>query len=167
MDELPGGFSITSAIYNSKIATDTDTGQAFTYLGIGDGLGLFISAACIILMLWLGILFSRFLLQLAPVKGDTVTASGRFGYLWKIAVLASLLGIILIIPFRIMPWNRALAPVFVTLLSVPILFSNAWKLKGSKTLDNEVNEKIFLLPIIFLVVLLLIFQLVLAKGIEM
>ncbi len=149
----------------AKVATDTDTGQAFTYLGIGEGLGFVISIAGIIAMLYTGVLFSKYLLRLAPSNELINTASGRFGYLFRIAVLASVVGAILIIPFRIMPWDRALAPVMVTLISIPMVFAHAWKAKISTTINSDVNKKLFIVPIVLLLALLLIFQLILAKGV--
>lgn len=149
------------------MAPDTDTGQAFTYLGLSQTTGWIIAFAGIIFMLVIGTLFAKFLLQLAPSTVFTENAKARFGYLFRIALLASVIGIILIIPFRIMPWYRAMAPVFVTLLSIPMIFAHAWKIKSLAPVDNEINKKIFIAPIILLIALLLVFQLVLAKGIEM
>ena len=149
------------------MAPDTDTGQAFNYLGLGQMTGLMIAISSIVLMLVIGSLFSKFLLELAPSPSITETARTRFGYLSRIALFASVIGIILIIPFRIMPWERASAPFFVTLLSIPIVFANAWKIRPQQTVNNVVNNKIVLLPIILLIIVLLIFQLVLAKGVEM
>ena len=148
-------------------APDTDTGQAFTYLKIGNTLGLVISVVCIFFMLWMGSAYSKFLLRLAPSTDYTANASSRFGYLFRIALLASLIGIILIIPFRIMPWDRAIAPVMVTLISVPMVFANAWKVKPLITINSSINKKIIVLPVILLVILLFIFQFILAKGVEM
>lgn len=150
-----------------KIAPDTDTGQAFTYLGIGEGLGIFISIAGIAVMLYLGVLFSKYLLRLSPSVDRISTAPGRFSYLFRIALLASLAGIILIIPFRIMPWNRALAPVMVTLISIPMVFAHGWKAKVTRIINSDVNNKIHLVPIVLLLLLLLIFQFILAPGINM
>ena len=149
------------------MAPDTDTGQAFDYLGLSQTTGFIISITGIVLMLLIGSLFSKYLLQLAPSNFITENASSRFGYLSRIALLASVIGIILIIPFRIMPWERASAPVFVTLLSIPMVFAHAWKVKPQQTVNNNVNKEIAFLPIILLIIVLLIFQLVLAKGVEM
>lgn len=151
----------------AAMAPDTDTGQAYTYLGIIDKIGLLITIAGIILMLLTGMAYSQYLLQLAPSNNYIATAVNRFNYLFRIAVAASVIGIMLIIPFRIMPWSRATAPVFVTLLSVPMVFAHAWKAKAGYTMNSDVNRKIFLVPVILLIILLLIFQLILAKGVEM
>lgn len=147
-------------------ARDTDTGQAFTYLGIGDTAGTIIAVAGIGIMLLVLSAYSRFLLQLAPGTRYTDKPGKRFGYLFQIAVAASLVGIALIIPFRVMPWNRAFAPIAVTLISIPMVFANAWKVKNVIPVNSQVNQKIFWVPVVVLVALLLVFQLVLAKGIE-
>ena len=149
------------------MAPDTDTGQAFTYLGLSQTTGWIIAIAGIVSMLLIGCFFAKYLLQLAPSSSITEYAGPRFGYLFRIALLASVIGIILIIPFRIMPWERASAPIFVTLLSIPIVFTHAWKINPLTPINNDVNKKVLLLPVIFLIILLLIFQLILAKGVEM
>ena len=149
------------------MAADTDTGQAFTYLGLGQTTGWIIAIFSLLLMLLLGAVFSKFLLQLASSVLVTETARRRFGYLFRIALVASVIGIILIVPFRIMPWSRAMAPIFVTLFSIPMVFAHAWKLKPLIPVNNNINQRFFLLPLILLAILLLIFQLILAKGVEM
>jgi len=151
----------------AKAAPDTDTGQAFTYLGIGDTAGIIITIAGIIAMLVIGASYSRYLLQLAPTTEQTDKPAKRFGYLFKIAIAASLIGIVLIIPFRIMPWDRALAPVAVTMISIPMVFAHAWKVERINPINSEVNKKIFLVPVLILIAVLLIFQFILAKGVEM
>jgi hypothetical protein len=118
-------------------------------------------------MLYLGELFSKYLLRLAPSIDLISTASGRFSYLFRIAVLAAVVGIILIIPFRIMPWDRALAPVMVALISVPMVFAHGWKAKISNTINSSVNNKISIVPIALLLIVLLVFQLILAKGVNL
>jgi len=149
------------------MAPDTDTGQAFNYLGLSQTTGLIISISGILLMLLIGSLFSKYLLQLASSAVITETARSRSGYLFRIAIVASVIGIILIIPFRIMPWERASAPFFVTLLSIPMVFANGWRVKTLVPVNNGINKKIFLMPVILLIILLVIFQLILAPGVEM
>lgn len=144
---------------------DTDTGQAYVYLAIPEKLGLLITVAGIILMLAVAMAYSRYLLQMSPSADYAATASRRFNYLLHAAVIASLIGILLIIPFRIMPWNRAMAPVMVTLISIPMVFANAWNVKEVHTINSRINQKVFMLPIVSLAILLLVFQFILAKGV--
>jgi hypothetical protein len=149
------------------MAPDTDTGQAFNYLGLSETTGWFIAVISILVILFICSLFSKFFLQLAPSVLIPENARARFGYLFRIALLASVIGIVLIVPFRIMPLNRAMAPVLVTLFTVPMIFAHAWKLRPLVPVNNDVNRKVFLAPIVMLVILLLIFQLILAKGVEL
>ena len=151
----------------AMMAPDTDTGQAFTYLGISRPVGLLISLASIILLLLTSMAYSQYLLEMAPSGANTKTAGKRFRYLLRIAGWAAIIGLIFITPFRIMPWSRAAAPVFVTLFAVPMILANSWKVENIQTVNNEINRKIFPGPIIALLAVLLIFQLILAKGIEM
>jgi hypothetical protein len=79
-------------------------------------------------------------------------------------IIASFLGAMICIPFRIMPWTRAVTPFMVTLISVPMIWTYGWKVSPVKVVDNIINHKIVLLPILILLLLLVFFQLVLAKG---
>jgi hypothetical protein len=151
----------------AQSAPDTDTGQAFTYLGVGKVAGIVIAVSGVIIMLTICAAYSRFLLQLAPHTDMTNHATKRSGYLFKIAVLAASMGIVMIIPFRIMPWDRALAPIFVTLFSIPMVFANGWAVKNINPINSKINKKVFIVPLVLLVIVLLVFQLVLSKGVEM
>jgi len=66
-----------------------------------------------------------------------------------------------------MPWNRAMAPVLVTLISIPMVFANAWKVTEVQTINSKINQKVYLMPVALLILLLLVLQLILAKGMEM
>ena len=149
------------------MATDTDTGQAFNYLGLSQTAGWIIAIVSIIFLLFICSLFSKFLLQLAPSALITQSAGTRFKFIFLIAILASAIGIILIIPFRIMPWSRAMAPVLVTLFTVPMIYAHAWKPGPLVPINSNANRKVCWVPIVMLVIVLLIFQLILAKGVEM
>lgn len=149
------------------MAPDTDTGQAFNYIGLSQTAGWLIAIISMIAMLFICSMFSKFLLQLAPSGKITENTRSRFGYLFRIALVASIIGVMLIIPFRIMPWGRAMAPLFATLLSVPMVYAHAWKLRPFTPINSDINKNVFLIPIAMLIVLLLIFQLILAKGVEM
>jgi len=66
-----------------------------------------------------------------------------------------------------MPWNRAMALVLVTLISIPMVFANAWKVTEVQTINSKINQKVYLMPVALLILLLLVLQLILAKGMEM
>ena len=128
---------------------------------------MIIAVPSIIIMFLISASYSRYLLQLAPSAIIPDLSGKRLLYLFKIAVIAALIGIVLLIPFRIIPWDPAQAPVFVTLISIPMVFGNAWRVKNLNPINSKVNHKVFVVPIVILIALLLLFQLVLAKGVEM
>lgn len=144
---------------------ETDTGQAFTWLGWSDTTGYLLMAGGIFLVVVIALSSSRLLLELAPTNANVTHPKRRFGYLFRGAFLAGLIGIALIFPFRIPPMDRALAPVLVTMISVPWIFANAWRVKEVKTRRNVVNERILWTPVFILLILLAVFQLVLAPGV--
>jgi hypothetical protein len=143
---------------------DTDTGQVFTYLGISDGAGLAIGVVSLFTMLILGNHFSRMLLELCPEKVIS-NPTTQFKYIKTIALWPAIIGALLCVPFRIMPWNRAATPLMLALISVPMVVASAWNAKVKEGHDDVVNHKILITPIVALIILLLIFQIVLAKGV--
>jgi hypothetical protein len=147
------------------IASETDTGQAFTYLGWNATTGYVLMFISVGLIIGISMASSRYVLELAPKTVNTDDAYKRFSYLFRGAFLPGIIGIILIFPFRIMPLDRAIAPVLVTLISVPWLFAHAWRVKNAPRNDNDVNHKVLAVPVVLLVILLVIFQLVLAPGV--
>jgi len=150
----------------AKAAPDTDTGQAFTYLGIDYVSGSVIIIICLVCMLLICAYTSRLLLELAPSPASISSSGSRFKYSSRIVLLGSLIGTILIIPFRIMPWDRAIAPVMVWLISIPMVFAHSWYIKRVSISGNDVNMKFKFIPFVVLVFLLLVFQLILAPGIR-
>ena len=151
-------------VHTAIVAPQTDVAVAFAYLGIGEtGLG-FLTAISGVGIIGVALVFTRFLLEHAP--GNFLHhPKSRFKYIFYIALLAALLGAVLIIPFRIMPWHQMAAPFILFLFSLPWIYANAWWVKNVKTVSNEVNQKIKKEPIILLIILLGIFQLLLAPGV--
>ncbi|MBL0056753.1 MAG: hypothetical protein IPP31_11350 [Chitinophagaceae bacterium] len=151
-------------LITATAAPDTDTGQAFTYLKIGFWAGVGISFVTMVLLVWIGTAYSKLFLQMAP--GDAYVSNPylRYRYLTQVVLLATLAGIVLTIPYRIMPWSRAMAPLIVSLISVPVVWLYGWKVRQLKAFNNPVNEKLQGPVMVFLVLLLIFFQVVLAKG---
>jgi len=147
------------------VARDTDTGQALTYLGWSETTGNILMMVSFVLVIIVSLYSSKYLLQMAPTDLHTQTPAVRFAYLFRIAFMAGVMGIVLIFPFRVPPFERALAPVIVTFFSVPWIFSNAWRTRPVTTIGNDANKKVIQLPVILLVILLFIFQFVLRRGI--
>lgn len=142
----------------------TDTGQAFTYLQLSDTAGLLISLAGVFLMLWIAAKYSKMFLSLS---GPAVAASvpARFSFLFRFVFLAAILGSVLCIPYRILPWSRAILPFMVTLNVMPMVWAYGWKVRDVKTHENIIHDRILAWPVLFALLMLLFFQLVLARGV--
>jgi len=145
------------------LAPDTDTGQAFAFLNLNDFSKLAIAAGSIVLYIVLMQQFSSYLLTFAQ-PGDLSTDRKRFQYLRDVAGLASLVGILLIIPFRLPPIHQIMAPVLVTVFAMPwvmLNFRSGIRMKKSDLMPASFSYA----AVVALVILLLIFQLILAKGV--
>jgi hypothetical protein len=148
----------------AMFAPDTDTGQAYNYLGIGPVAGAVITIGSTLALIMMGMFFSKLFLQLAPPV-LLLNAYSRNKYLLYAILLAALLGVLMIIPFRIMPWSRAMAPVEVTIISIPVIWLNGWRTRSATGHNHQANHRLSYLMILVLVLLLLFFQLILAKGV--
>jgi hypothetical protein len=146
----------------AKMAPETDTGQAFAYLNFSEFWGWAITGFSYAAMIGLLVFFGRLLLRSSP---DNSKQRDQFLFIKNIVFYGMLTGLILLIPFRIMPWQRTMAPVFLVLLTMPLLMAFGWS-KKQDAYNNEVNRKIMILPIILLLLLLAFFQFILARGIE-
>lgn len=148
------------------ITAGNDVGQAYDYLGLGPAgevlLALLALAAMPVAGIWLG----RRFLSTAWEPGQIETARARFGYLLRIAGLAALAAIPLIILFRV---PREVIEVLAPPILVP-LFGYGWLQlaafrPGGATADG--TQPTPLLPLLVAAVALLaFFQLVLRPGID-
>jgi len=150
----------------AALAPDDDVGQAMVYLGIPLSWKIALGVGAIFLMILLASFSARYLLEYAPSKAWLETPAQRWRYITKIALIPALLGIALIIPFRLPPLSRIEAPIMVTIASVPWIVANYWRVEDATPHDHEANEKLQTIPIMALMVLLAIFQFILRKGIR-
>jgi hypothetical protein len=147
------------------ITAGNDVGQAYDYLGLGPAgevlLALLALAAMPVAGIWLG----RRFLSTAWEPGWIETARDRFGYLARIAGLAALAAIPLIILFRVPrePIEVLAPPILVPLFGYGWLQLAAFRPGGAKTSGMQPTSLVPL--IIAAVAMLAFFQLVLRPGI--
>jgi hypothetical protein len=142
-----------------------DVGDAMSYLKIGVSFGVALAYLSFIAVAVMGVLLTKPLLELTPSNDLVLTPNRRTKFMFQIATLASLLGLVLIIPFRIPPFEQVMGPFLITLFPLLWMLSNAWRTENIKIINNVANEKIAWIPIAILVMLLGIFQIWLAPGI--
>ena len=141
----------------------TDVGEALDYLNVSETLGIFISIMAIAAVVAVGLLLTRTLLEMSPSASFVERPRSRTTFIFQTGTLASVLGAMLIFPFRL-PLND-IAPIVLIFFALPWALANAWRTEKVQVIGNVSNEKISWVPIGLLVVLLAIFQLVLARGI--
>ncbi len=146
---------------------NTDTGEALIgYLELSQPAMICLALASMAATALISIWFARPLLGLIPANADLRNPQVKSSYLRFIAVGASVIGSVLVIPFRILPLGQAITPFIVLVFSIPWVWSAARMSKPVGRVPNRINEKIHVGPVALLVLLLIFFRLVLAPGVE-
>ena len=143
-----------------------DFGEAMTYLNIGEPLGIIFSIISNIALVAVGLLITRPLLEMAPSTMLIASPGRRTKFILQVGMLITLLGAILIIPFRIPPLELATGPFIIAFFAMPWALANAWRVTDVQAIGNAANERISWVAIGLTVILLAVFQLVLAPGIR-
>jgi len=144
----------------------TDVGEALVgYLNVSQHLLIILAISSIIAIAMVNIWFSRQLLNFVSKDVDLNNPKAKFKYIRFIAVGAAMIGSILVVPFRIPPMDQAITPLIIFFVSIPWIWSSATVNKHVRPVSNKINEKIHWSPMVFLVLLLIFFQFVLAPGV--
>ena len=145
----------------------TDVGEALVgYLNLSQPILIILAIASIITIPLINIWFSKKLLELVPSDVDLNNPKAKFKYIRFIALGAAFIGSIIIIPFRIPPLSQAITPFVVFVFSIPWIWASATAAKDIRHTSNRINDKIYWEPIIFLILILILFQFVLAPGVK-
>lgn len=144
----------------------TDVGEALVgYLQLSRPVLVLLAVSAVIGLAVLNVRFSKIFLAFAPDSFNSNNPKDRQAYLRSVVVGAAVLGSFLVIPFRIPPMSQAMTPFIVALFSIPWIWV-AGSLAGNVLPNsNRINEKIRWEPLPLLILLLMIFQLVLARGV--
>jgi len=162
-----GLIQSTPQVIIGYLNPSTDVGDALVgYLELSEPLLIFLSIASAITMASICIWFSRYLLEFAPPHADLNHPKVRIKYVRYIAVGAAIIGSILVIPFRVFPMGQAVTPFIVSAFSIPWIWAAAARIRPIRHVPNNINDKVYWSPILFLLALLIFFRLVLAPGVE-
>jgi len=158
--------SIPQVIF-AALDPGTDTGEALVgYLKISGPVLTFLAGVCTLSTALISIWFCRPFLGFIPMDSDLSNPRVKLNYILSIAVGGALLGSVLVVPFRILPMHHAITPFLVFTFTIPWMWSAAPMSRPLSHNRNRINEKIFWVPVLLLIFLLLFFQLILAKGVE-
>jgi len=146
---------------------ETDVGEALVgYLKLDQTLLTLFGVVCAIALGLICIYFSRLFLGFGADTVDYGNPRAKLKYIRFIAVGAALIGSILVVPFKIPPMRHTIAPFMVFIFSIPWVWTSAGLDVTVRPVLNGIDKKVYRLPIVFLILLLLFFQLILAKGVE-
>ena len=147
-------------------APQTDVGQAFVkYLNLPNTYIILFSVISILLIVLICRWMTRPFLEMASNELDTTNPKAKLRYIRIIAVGGAVLGSIFIIPFRLPPAEQLLGLFDIFSISIPWIWATAASVQHVQINSNRIKEKVFWLPIIILILLLGIFQFILAPGI--
>jgi len=150
------------------VAAQSDVGMAMGYLGLGAGGRSLAALAALAAIPLVALHLARALLALAESPARLASARSRSAFIFNIATLPGVLGVLLIIPFRIPrePLEVLAPPLAVTVIGMAWIQAAAWRLRGIEraALPPLASP---LRPLALLVGLLLVFQLLLRPGISL
>jgi hypothetical protein len=162
-----GFFQSLPQVIIGAVEPENDVGMAMDFLGLGASaktVAALIALAAIPLMgLWL----TRSLLALAEDPTYISCARARTRYVFQVATLPALTGILLIIPFR-MPRNWlevVMVPLVVTIVGIAWLQAGAWRVSEVKACGG-LGARSIAYPVGAVLLLLLVFQLLLRPGVH-
>jgi hypothetical protein len=159
-----GFFMALPQVVIGAVSEASDLGRAMVYLQLGGGTRIALALAALGVMPWLALRLSRHFLALSSVAAPV--ARTRVRAMFHAATLPALLGIALIVPFRVpREWIEVvIVPVAVVLAGVPWMQAGAWRAAPPAGIAPP-RPAAPLGLVVALAVLLAIFQLVLRRGI--
>src|SRR5215469_4116692 len=153
-------------IANGTVNPESDFGMAMNFLGLGVVTRSVLALLAIIAIPVVAMKLTTPLLELADSPERLAGGRARSVFMSNIATVPALLGLLLIIPFRVpREWTEVLLPpVVVTAIGIAWLQAGAWRVHGvtPAALAPLRSPRV---PLLLLLGLLLVFQLLLRPGI--
>jgi hypothetical protein len=162
-----GVFMALPQVVVGALSSGSDVGMAMDYFQ------LTATAKTIAALLALAVIplfareFSRHLLGLASEPAQLAGIGARSRFIFQMATLPVLVGIVLILPFRVpREWIEVVfLPVVVGAVGMVWIQSGAWRLRAVRPAGLPTTKSL-VYPLMAVIALLLIFQLVLRPGID-
>jgi hypothetical protein len=162
-----GFFESLPQVVVGAFVPANDVGMAMGYLGLSPHVKTVVAVLAFVAMPVLAVGLTRPLLSLAEDPREIDNAGARTGFVFRVATLPAVVGVALIIPFRVpRDWIEVvLVPVVVTLLGVFWMQAGAWAIRDVGARGDSRNMSVAGLAGAA-AALLLVFQLVLRPGIR-
>lgn len=155
-------------IANGTVSAASDVGMAMNYLELGVGARTLIALIALAAVPITALSLTTPLLALADSPDRLAGGRARSLFIFNIATVPALIGLLLIIPFRLpREWVEVLLPpLVVTAIGIPWIQAGAWRVHGV-TPAAVVPLRPSMEPLLLLLGLLLVFQLLLRPGIRL
>jgi hypothetical protein len=155
-------------IANGAVNGASDAGMAMGYLGLAEETRTVLALMALAAIPVVALKLTRPLLELADNPDRLAGGRARSVFISNIATVPALIGLLLIIPFRVpREWLEVLAPpVVVTAIGIAWIQAGAWRMHGV-TPAQVVPLRSPRVPLLLLLGLLLVFQLLLRPGIRL
>jgi hypothetical protein len=150
-----------------SVDRENDVGMALEYLGVLPAARLTLGVAALLAMPIVALSLAPSLLAFADTAARVASARARSAFMFSLAMLPALIGIVLIVPFRV-PRNLLEVlgpPVVVGLSGTAWMQAAAWRLRRVTPVPGPPPAPLY--PFLALVALLAFFQLVLRPGIRL
>jgi hypothetical protein len=143
-----------------------DVGMAMDYLQLSANAKTVAALLALLAMPVLALSLARPLLALAPNQNAISTAGARTRFVFQTVTLPVLVGIVLILPFRIPrePIEVVLLPVLVSVIGIAWIQAGAWRMRTVRASGGASGLRMAV-PAGAVVLLLLVFQWVLRPGV--
>jgi hypothetical protein len=148
------------------VSSASDVGMALHYLQLSRPARTVLALAALVAIPLVSLRLARALLRLADDATRVAHSRARTRFVLRLATLPALFAILLILPFRV-PRELSevvLPPVVVTAIGIGWMQAGAWRLHESPVL-NRPRPLSLGYPLVVLIAMLLVFQLVLRRGI--
>lgn len=161
-----GLFQSLPQVVAGAVLPQNDVGMAMDYLGFSPAAMAVAVVAALIAMAVAGMGLARPFLTLASNPAQVSTRRGRMGFLFQVATLPAVLGVALILPYRVPGAidQVVIVPVAATLIGIVWVQANGWRIEDVR-LPTTKRTVAILWPIVLLIAVLLIFQLILRPGV--
>jgi hypothetical protein len=147
---------------------ENDVGMAMAYLGLGPATRTLAALLALVAIAAIALMLTRPLLELADSPARLATGHARSAFMFRVGTLPALIGVLLIVPFRVPRelLEVLVPPVVDTVMGIVWMQTFAWRVRGAKA-AGFVPAASPLYAAAALIALLLLFQLVLRPGIRL
>lgn len=161
-----GFFQALPQVVIGAISAQSDVGMAMDYLRLGATAKTVAALVALVTIPPVALWLTRALLAVAEDPAQIATDRARNRVIFYAATLPALIGILLIIPFRVPREfvEVVILPTVVTVIGIAWIQAGAWRVVGVRA-GRGLGAGSIIYPLTAVLILLLVFQLLLRRGV--